>query len=310
MTVESAPQADINHTAHSASVDLTTGLAPPSVPLRAALWTASRTLRALGPVRYALADALGVAVWARSRERAQRTAANHRRLQPSLDAANARRRARASFREFTRTSFDFVWAYAVPPQRMRRYFTTQDIDHILNALRTYNGAVIALAHYGSWDVAAACALYLNIPITTVMTTVGGSDLATRIAAWARRKQDLEVLMTQGAATGLMNAVRSGRCDAILSDIPDRGQRAIVDFCGGKVAFSTAPAWIARTTGVPIMAAHCWREHGRYVLRVYPPMLIGESQSDADVMQRIASTLEPQIRRMPEQWYPFGRVYRN
>jgi lauroyl/myristoyl acyltransferase len=289
---------------------ITDELAPPSRWLRAALWVASRTLRLMGRRRYVLADGLGLAIYASSLERARRTAANHRRLEPGISGAEARRRARGSYREFMRTSFDFVWEYAVPPEKMDPHFRSVGVDHVYQALHRYGGGVIALAHYGSWDVAAACALRLRIPVTTVMTTVGSSDLATRIAAWARRHQDLEVLMTRGAGAGLLHAVRSGRCAAILSDIPDRGQREIVDFCGGRVAFSTAPAWIARTTGVPVMAAHCWREDGRYVLRLYPPFEVTPDLSDVAVMQRLATTLEEQIRRDPTQWYPFGNLYKD
>ena len=73
----------------------------------------------------------------------------------------------------------------------------------------------------------------------------GPDLVTRIAAWARRHQDMEVLVSSHAARGLIRAVRRGRFAAILSDIPERGETAVVNFCGGPVAFSTAAAWLGR-----------------------------------------------------------------
>lgn len=262
----------------------------------------------MGPVRYAFADALGLAIYAVQPERARRTAANHRRLDPALTALQARQRARASFREFMRTSFDFVWEYAVTPQRMHRYFRAYGLEHAWDALRVQGGGIFALAHYGSWDVAAANALACDLPLTTVMTEVGGSDLATRIAAWARRHQNMEVLMTGSAARGLVRAVRRARFDAILVDIPGESYRVPVQFCGGAVNFSTAPAWIARITGVPIMPVDCWRENGLYHMHVHEPVFAHEGDSDADVMQQVASVLEQQIRRIPTQWYPFGKVY--
>ncbi len=290
--------------------DRTGGLEPPSIPLRAGLWAASCSLRVLGPARYLFADALGLATYVRSPERARRCAWNHRRLDPSITGAEARRRARGSFREFMRTSFDFVWEYAVPPQRMNKYFRAYGLEYVYDALETHGGAVFALAHYGSWDVAAANALACNIPITTVMTRVGTSDIATRIAAWARRHQEMEVLMTGAAARGLIRAARNGRVDAILVDIPDRGYRVAVDFCGGPVNFSTSPAWIARVTGVPIMAVECWRENGLYRMVIHQQILAGPDDVDEHVMQKVASVLEKQIRRVPTQWYPFGNVYKD
>ena len=285
-------------------------LPPPSVPLRAGLWLASRSLRALGRARYAFADALGLAVYARWRDAAHRCATNHQRLDPALTASQAKRRARGSFREFMRTSFDFVWEYAVPPKRMWRHFASDGVDHVWDALDSHGGGVFALAHYGSWDVAAACALDLGIPLTAVMTRVGDSDLATRIAAWARRHQNLEVLMTGGAARGLVHAVKRGRFDAILCDIPDRGNRVLVDFCGGKVNFTTAPAWIARVAHVPIMCVDCWRDGSKYRMVIHPPIHVAAGDTDQEVMQKVARELETQIRRVPSQWYPFGRVFQD
>ncbi|MBV9099985.1 MAG: lysophospholipid acyltransferase family protein [Candidatus Dormibacteraeota bacterium] len=285
-------------------------LAPPNLPLRAGLWAASRSLRTLGAARYLFADALGLAIYASSPRRARQTAANHKQLDPSISGSEARRRARGSFREFMRTSFDFVWEYAIPPQRMHRYFRVYQIEYAYDALREHGGGIFTLAHYGSWDVAAANALACNLPLTTVMTRVGTSDLATRIAAWARRHQDMDVLMTGGAARGLIRAVRRGRFDAILCDIPDRGERVLVDFCNGKVNFSTSPAWIARVTGVPIIPVDCWREGGLYRMRLHDPILVSSSDSDEAVMQNVAWVLEQQIKRMPTQWYPFGNVYKD
>ena len=288
-------------------------LEPPNLPLRVALWMASRSLRVLGPARYAFADALGLAIYARaSAARKQRCADNHRRLAPAISAAEARRRARGSYREFMRLSFDFMWEYAVSSERMRRHYTVRGLEHVWQAMADGKGGVFVLAHYGSWDVAAAIALAMDVPLTTVMTKVGNSELATRIAAWARRHQDMEVLIAgKGAARGLVNAPRRKRFDAILADIPEHGGRVLVDFCGGPVKFSTGPVWISRTTGAPILCVDCFRNvDGRYRMVIHPPEQIQPGESDHDVMQRIAHRLEAQIRRMPTQWYPFGKVYQD
>lgn len=286
-------------------------LAPPNVPLRVALWLASRSLLVLGRTRYAFADALGLAIYARaSAARRQRCADNHRRLDPSISAHEAHRRARGTYREFMRLSFDFMWEYAVTSKRMKRHYTVRGLEHVWQGMADRKGGVFVLAHYGSWDVAAAIALSMGVPLTTVMTKVGDSELATRIAAWARRHQDMEVLIVgKGAARGLINAPRRQRFDAILADIPEHGGRVVVDFCGGPVKFSTGPVWVARNTGAPILCVDCFRTaDGKYRMVIHPPETVGADESDHDVMQRVAHRLERQIRRMPTQWYPFGKVY--
>jgi len=283
-------------------------LKAPSLPLRAGLWTASRALRLMGKARYLLADALGMCVCAFSPKGRRRTAANHRRLDPRLDDRGSRRLARASYREFMRTSFDFVWEYAMSPKTLKpRHFRVDGLDNVWASRDSHGGGIFALAHFGSWDVAAALALASDIPLVTVMRAIG-TDLVTQIAVWARRHQNMEVLITGNAARGLVDAVRRGRFAAILCDLPERGATVEVDFCGGPVKFSTAPAWLARTTGVPIMPVDCVRVGGRYVMTVHEPVSTGEEDDDAVVMQRVAAVLEEPIRRSPAQWYPFGNVY--
>jgi lauroyl/myristoyl acyltransferase len=271
------------------------------------MWTASLGLRMLGSGRYALGDVIGACIYAGSPASRRRCAANHQVLDPTLDRRAAQRRAFASFRNYARTSVDFVWQYGVPPQAMHRHFRAYGLGHASAALEEHGGGVFALAHFGSWDVAAACGFASGLRVTAVMAPVG-PDLVTRIAAWARRRQDLEVLVSSNAARGLIRAVRRGRFAAILSDIPDRGDTVTVDFCGGRVEFSTAAAWLARVAKVPVMPVDCRRYKGKYRLVVHPPVVIEPGDSDADVTQRIATGLEAAIRSNPEWWYPFGEIY--
>ncbi len=271
------------------------------------MWTASFALRALGSGRYALADVIGAAIYAGSPIGRKRCAANHRRLDPALDPRDARRRALASYRNYARTSVDFVWQYGLPAHAMHKHFRVYGLENARAALDEHGGGVFALAHFGSWDVAAGCGLALGLRVTAVMAPVG-NDMTTRIAAWARRRQDLEVLVSSNAARGLIRAVRRRRFAAILSDIPERGETVVVDFCGGQVAFSTAAAWLARVAKVPVMPVDCMRVGGRYRLVMHPPLTIAPGETDAEVTQRIATGLEAAIRRRPEWWYPFGKVY--
>ena len=276
--------------------------------LRFGLWLASRALRILGPARYVFADVLGMATYMFAPpSRRRRTAENFRRLFPEISERQSRRLARRSFRHFMRTSFDFVWTYAVPLSAMHRHYRAYGVGPAVQAIEERGGGVFALAHFGSWDVAASCAITSGLHLSTVMSPLG-PDLVTRIAVWARRHQDMEVLITGNAARGLVRAVRRGRFACILCDIPEAGATVDVEFLGGKTAFTTGPAWIARHTGVPIFPVECWRYQGMYRLVVHPPVAINDGDSDAVIMQRVARRLEVTIRRDPTWWYPFGTVY--
>lgn len=276
----------------------------PSPSLRAAMALAAMTARALGPGRYVVADLCGLVAWAVSRRRRKAIQA-HLRADPTIGPREARRRARASFREYARTTADFFWAHGVSPEILRRRARVVGLEHLDAIRRQGRGAVIVSAHLGSWDIAASAAAAHGIPLVTVMAPLGPEPI-TRLVAWARERAGVEVLGPTQQAARLLRSLRSGRFAALLCDIPLAGPTVVVRFRGGPVRFSSAPVRLARRAQVPLLPVACWREGDGYVVNVLAPIELAED--DATVMQRVADSLEAAARRSPTQWYPFGRVY--
>ena len=277
----------------------------PPIWLRAGLRVATALTRATGRGRYRLADALGLAFYAAMPARRRAAVANHRRLDPGLGAAQARRRARDSFRGFARTGVDFVWACGMGDDEVERnagFVGGYDTTHV--ALDAGTGGVLALTHFGSWDMAANLAhSVVDLPLTTVMATTGPQAI-TDLVVWARRRNHLEVYPLEQAARGLLRALRRNRMVAILSDLPEAGPTVVVDYCGGPAVFSAVPAWLALRTGAPLFPTACWRAGDRYDIHAMGPLEIREGDDEQSVMQRLATVVEEVVRRFPDQWYPF------
>jgi KDO2-lipid IV(A) lauroyltransferase len=233
--------------------------------------------------------------------------ANHRRLAPEIDAREARRRGRRSYREYARTIADFLWAIDLDSATVARNSRVMGLHHVRALQAEGRGGVLALSHFGNWDMAANIALGLGVPLTTVMAPFGPPAI-TDLVVWARQSNELEVFTADSAARGLIRAVRRGRFACLLCDIPGAGPTVTVRYCGGPVVFSAAPAWLARVTGAPLIPVDCHREGRGYAIGVHPPITAERSDDDAALMQQVASALEPAVRRDPQQWYPFGRVY--
>jgi KDO2-lipid IV(A) lauroyltransferase len=286
------------------------GIEPhPPLALKAGLQIATVLTRALGPARYPLADGLAMAGYALSATRRRNAARNHRRLDPSISGAEARRRARRSFREFARNGIDFVWACGLNDAAVRRHsawLPTMSRPDEMNAPGT--GGVLALTHFGNWDMAANIAFSGGLLITTVMATTGPRAI-TDLVVWARRANKMEVYEASHAAMGMIHAIRRKRFVAILSDLPEGGPTVDVDYCGGPVPFSSVPAWLALRTRAPLMPVACWRDdHGRYQLHVMEALPVTAEDDERSLMQKVAAALEPVVRAHPEQWYPFREVY--
>jgi phosphatidylinositol dimannoside acyltransferase len=280
----------------------------PPASLRAGLRAATAVTRALGPLRYTLADAVGLGVYALQPERRRRATANHRRARTGRDDAEARRWARRSFREYGRTTVDFLWANHLDQARVRRMSNILGRDHIDAALDGGKGGVFALAHHGNWDMAANVATAYGIELTTVMGPVG-TEWITELVVWAREQNQLEVFTPDNAARGLVRALRRNRFVCLLCDIPESGPTVVVDYCGGPVEFSAVPAWLALRTGTPVMPVECYRiGRRRYQIRCNAPVEVNEGDDEATVMQRVARVLEEGVHRHPGQWYPFRPFY--
>jgi lauroyl/myristoyl acyltransferase len=285
------------------------GITPhPPLALKAGLQGAALFVRMLGRARYGLADALALAGYAASSARRRNAVRNHRRLDPSISVAEAKRRARASFREVARSGVDFVWACGMSDRTIWRHgawLPSNDRPRELADAGT--GGIFALTHFGNWDMAANMAFAGGLNLTTVMATTGPRAI-TDLVVWARRENHMEVFEASHAAMGLIHGIRRKRFAAILCDLPEAGPTVVVDYCGGRVTFSTVPAWLALRTGAPLIPTACWRENGRYLLHPTPALEVGPDDDERSLMQRVAAALEPIVRAHPEQWYPFRDIY--
>jgi KDO2-lipid IV(A) lauroyltransferase len=274
----------------------------PSRASLVALAAVSRTIALLGPFRRDLSDLIGMA-WYASRSPAdrRRTAANHRRANPVLSEHDARALARRSHRAYAGMIIDSVWAEPLTPEQVAgRVF-------VRGRERLQGGAVVAIAHFGNWDMAASGASALGLPVTTVMGAVV-SPFWTRLVAWSRERKGIELYTPERAARGLVRALRRGRMVGLMADVPEAGPTVTVPYCGGMVRFSAVPARLARSTGGPLLPMVCWRAGSGWVVDVGVPVAVTGDDDDATLMARVAAALEPHVLRRPEQWYPFHDVY--
>jgi phosphatidylinositol dimannoside acyltransferase len=280
-------------------------------PPVALAWTfeaAAKALRALGRGRYVIADSAGALTYALQPPRKRRLCAElHSRAAGGLRPAEARRRARASYRSYARMIVDTVWIHAIGVDQMSAYGSVEGVEILNSARDAGRGGVLVVAHFGSWDIGASLALAAGHRVSSVMAPVGPPWI-TELLAWSRKAKKMELFTPMAAARGLLRALREGRMVALLIDIPEGGPTTTVQFCNGPVDFSTGPAYLARRTGAPIIPAECWRTSGGYILRLRDPFIPGEGEDDQAATQRVATILEESIRRLPEQWYPFNEIY--
>src|SRR5450756_363114 len=75
--------------------------------------------------------------------------------------------ARRAFQNYGRMLTDFLLIGSLSPEELRQRMSIDGLDHVDAALARGRGAIMAVPHMGSWDMAGSYAGALGYPISAV-----------------------------------------------------------------------------------------------------------------------------------------------
>lgn len=262
---------------------------------------------------YALAAAAGTLAYVAWRGGRRRCIENMRHVLRDNPRA-ARRAARRSFANYARYLVDFLRFDAITAQDVRDRVAF-DGWSVLDATRTGNGIVFVTLHFGNWDLGAAALAGHGYPISAVADTFGDSRLNERVLR-ARRHLGMQIVAAERMGPSVLRALRRNGVVALLIDVPQAAPaRGVeVQFFGSTVAVADGPARIALRAGAAVVAATLpridpWSD--RVTAEVTPVAFEPSGDQERDVQaltQAVMHALEPMVRRHPEQWYIFRRLW--
>jgi len=241
-------------------------------PLRTSYAVGARLVRVVPPpVRYPLAAFGGTLWWATDRGRRHNAWANYAAaLGLPQDHPRVRAVARRAFANYGRMLADFLLIGSLTPEEVRAMITITGRDHVDAALARGRGAILALPHMGSWDMAGSMAGIWGYRVAAVAETFPGS--LNDAVVETRSLHGLEVIPLKRTAVRTINSVldENGMV-ALLCDLP-HGPGVDVRFVGRRAVVPSGPAAIACRRGTPILPIYCRRsESGGYHLHVDPPI---------------------------------------
>ncbi|MHB8394136.1 MAG: lysophospholipid acyltransferase family protein [Candidatus Dormibacteria bacterium] len=280
------------------------GVAEPNRGLKLGLNLVAALLHRVGPSRYRISDPLSNAAFALSRRRRLATIRNYRMVFPEMGHREARRLAARSFREYGRTSLDFVYVHRLARPRLISLFRSVGVDDVRRMRAAGLGGIFVLMHLGAWDAGAAWATAVGVPLTAVMADEG-SNAVQDLVIWARAEMGLTAVTASHAPRVVLATLRRGGWVALLADIPGDTKSVEVDFLGQRARFSVAPVMLAARTGCPLFAVVSVRTPaGGYLVEVHPPHAVSRDADPATAMGPLLQVFEQAVRRWPEQWFPF------
>jgi KDO2-lipid IV(A) lauroyltransferase len=280
----------------------------PVVRLRAVAWLLGWELARTVPERLAFAAADGLA-WLAYR----RAGATRRRVRRTLarvvgDGADAV--VAAAFGSYARYWVEAFRAADLDPADLDRRTTTGGFEHLDDVLDRGRGAIVLLAHHGSWDLAARWAESHGYHLAVVAEVLRPRRLFDTFAR-LRERMGLEVVPLRGGEDllGRLSAVLAeNHLVGLLSDRDLTGRAPLAQLFGEPCRLPQGPVALARRTGAPIVPITMLQRPGRrWHLQVLPAIDVSGS-TVREGMAAVAGALEALICLAPEQWHAFQPVF--
>ena len=215
--------------------------------------------------------------------------------------------ARRAFQNYGRMLMDFVLMGSLAPEELIERMTIDGRDHLDAALSRGRGAIMAVPHMGSWDMAGSYAGALGYPIAAVAERFPGS-LNDAIVG-TRQRFGLDVItLGRSAVRAITEALGANSIVALLCDL-EQGPGVTVRFFGRRSVVPGGPAAIALKTGAALMPACQYATTpGRHHIHLDPPLTWAAGETKEGLMQRVVSRFEEFIKERPEQWYAFRPMF--
>jgi Kdo2-lipid IVA lauroyltransferase/acyltransferase len=256
------------------------------------------------PVAPSLAEAVGTVAFAASPRARNAVRANLAVIAPDLPVS-----ARRVFVEQVRNYLEIFRIPHIGAPTIRTMVERRGWENFTRAADTKQGVIVASAHLG--PISLVGQILSAHDYTVVLPIEIERSEFQRAVNRARRAIGLQLVSTE-TPLAIVRALREGKVFGLLADRAVTGVGERVPFFGREALLPSVHIALALRIGVPIIPAFSGREGDRLVASFEPPLeLVSTGDRDADVregVRRWALVLERYVRRAPEQWTVFERVW--
>lgn len=281
--------------------------------LRAFVWNLVWELarRLPGRLVFAIADVVGRLAFRLTPRSRQQAVSNLLRVEGlAADPDEVIELVRGAFRSYCRYWAEAFRAADIAPADLDARTTTEGLDHVDAALDQGRGAIVLLAHHGSWDLAARWAETHGYHLAVVAEIVRPRKLFEKFVR-LREQIGVEVVPLrrgEDLAGRLEEVLAANHLVGLLSDRDLAGNGLPVRLFGEPCRIPHGPVTLARRTGAPILPATLRQQPGRrWHLQILPAIEVADAEVD-EAARRVAAGLEAIIRTDPAQWHAFSPVW--
>ena len=234
-----------------------------------------------------------------------------RRVDPTLTGRRLRRAVQEAFDSYAHYWLESFRLPGLSKRAVDAGLQKDGYHHILDALDSGRGAIMALPHLGGWEWAGRWIADRGHPISVVVERLEPPELFEWFVD-LRTELGMNVIpLGPGAASAVVKALNDNHVVCLLSDRDITGDGVEVEFFGETTTLPPGPAALALRTGAPILPVGIYFTdrfdgHLGYV-RPSLEVVRTDARLREDVKritQDLAYELERLIRRAPSQWHLF------
>lgn len=227
-----------------------------------------------------------------------------------------RRTARRAFRNYHRALVDFLRMPRLHPEEAERLIEGRGWEHLDRALAQGKGVLLVGTHFGNWDLAGMVLAARDYPVNAIADGFSSKKLEE----WVRRNREARgVRIIPVGSYGLrqiFKALRRNEAVGVIFDRPAGHEGVPVRFFGEWTRWPRGLAALALRTGAPVLAGYLvQRPDGSFTGEIHPVpgAATGEKAAMSEdkvqaLTQAMVELFEEYIRRYPDQWYMFRRMW--
>ena len=283
---------------------------------RSVSWAAAHTPRRF---TYRFGLLVGDYIYLTWKRHSANAVSNMRRvLGPEASWQTVKHMARRSFRNYAITMVDFLrFPYLDQEDVTGSVPTREGIHHLFEARDKGKGLLVISAHIGNWDIAASLFMTYGLPLSAVSETHEPQKMDDLVNG-TREKAGMKIIKIEtNSLRQIFTALKKNETVTILLDKPETRETGVpVQFFGETAYLPGGPAAIALKTRAAVLMGYCIRRPGNRTFEgivtapiEYEHLLNGDKEHDIQVItQAMATLMEEQIRRFPDQWYMFREMW--
>lgn len=234
-------------------------------------------------------------------------------LGPEPEDREIRRIAHAAWQNLVFNVIDLMRSPRLDLYRLSRMVDTLPAQPFIDRAEKRQGGIIAVGHYGNWDLAGIGLSLLGVPIFSMMRRQR-NPLIDAYLNRIRTQFGMGVVERNSRAlAGIIRRLKKGEVLAILPDLrakdPDTALR--VRFLGKEAWIAGGMALFARHANVPIYPAFAirtgWNRHVWHVGEpVVPDPALSKEEDILRMTQAVLDQLSRAVLEHPEHYFWFNK----